>query len=333
MAAVRNALAVLVLVLVATPVLAHVPEFPTDNTSPEQAVHVPDAAKSWSFYDRLGTGGARYYRVELEAGERLRFGTFTPVGDAFTPSVVLMSESLTERGRVPPGVTVPEGMGTVVVEGDRPDAASYEPFAPSASYHTVTVDRTVEASGVYLVAVYEPADRSGPVGVTVGYEESFSPVEYVTVPFDLVRIHQWEGQHPLLVAGPWLLVLVGGAALVRSRRREDWQLTPVRYALVGAALLILGTGASTLLQTGIALAATGPTPGVLVTVVFVVVPLAAGGWVLRFALGDAFALDSGARVGLAVAGAASLATWAGFLVGPAVLLLAAVAPTGTSGDR
>jgi len=57
------------------------------------------------------------------------------------------------------------------------------------NYHTVSVDRTVEEDGVYLLAVYAPRNASGPVGVTIGYEEEFSPTEYLTVPFDLVRIH------------------------------------------------------------------------------------------------------------------------------------------------
>ncbi|MFB6375066.1 MAG: AAA family ATPase, partial [Bradymonadaceae bacterium] len=48
--------------------------------------------------------------------------------------------------------------------------------------YTASVDRRVEASGRYLVAVYEPTDSAGPVGVAVGYEESFTPVEYLAVP-------------------------------------------------------------------------------------------------------------------------------------------------------
>jgi len=105
-----------------------VPAFPGDNTSPERALAVPDAAKSWSFYDRLERGQAKYYRVTLGDGQRLRFGAFTPSGGEFTPSVVLMSESLNRTDRVPSGVSVPEGMGAAVFEGERPDVATYEPF-------------------------------------------------------------------------------------------------------------------------------------------------------------------------------------------------------------
>ena len=325
---VRPALIVLALLLVATPALAHVPEFPGDNTSPEQALVVPDAAKSWSFYDHVEGGQVKYYRLTFVAGQRLRFGTFTPSGGSFTPSVVLMSESLNSSDRVPTGVTVPEGMGTVVFDGERPDAATYEPFTPSANYHTVGVDRTVEEGGVYLLAIYEPRNASGPVGVTVGYEEEFSPTEYLTVPFDLVRIHLWEGQHPFLVAGPWFVTFLGGVALLHTQRRGNRRRPLIRYGVISAALLVLGTGVSTIVQMGLALVATGPTSGLLVTAVLVVVPATSGAWVLRIGLRDDFVSEPRTRVGLGIAGVASLVTWAGFIVGPAVMLLAAVVPTG-----
>ncbi|MFB6184014.1 MAG: hypothetical protein ABEI96_05610 [Haloarculaceae archaeon] len=186
----------LVIALAATPALAHVPAFPADNTAPDRALGVPDAAKSWAFYDRLERGQVRYYRLRLDAGQRLRIGIYTPSPGPLTPSVVLLSRALDDREPVPPGVTVPPGMGTDVVEGERPASASYEPFAPSANYHTVDVDRSVDDGGTYLLAVYDPRNASGPVGVAVGYEEEFTPTEYLRVPFDLVRVHVWEGHTP-----------------------------------------------------------------------------------------------------------------------------------------
>lgn len=317
---------VVCLLLLATPVLAHVPSFPADNTSPERAVVVPDAAKSWSFYDRLSDGGPTYYRFSLAAGQRLRVGTFTPSGGAFTPSVVLMSPAFDGTGEVPARITVPEGMGARVVEGERPRSASYEPFTPSATYRTVDIDRPVEASSTFVVAVYEPRNRSGPVGVTVGYEEAFSAREYLAVPFDLVQIRLWEGQHPLVVAGPWLVALLGVAALLRNRWTDRWERPLGRVGLAGASALLVGTGVATAVQMGLSLARTGPTAGAVVTGVFVVVPLVCGVWALRVALRDQLVVGPRTRVGLALAGVASLATWGGFVVGPAVLLVVAVLP-------
>ncbi|WP_267640008.1 hypothetical protein [Haloarchaeobius amylolyticus] len=322
----RTLTVLVVLLLVAAPVLAHVPNFPVDNTSPEQAVEVPDAVKSWSFYDRLGDGGAKYYRVTLSPGERLQVGTFTPRGGEFTPSLVVMSPSLEGTGDVPAGVTVPEGMGAVVVEGERPASASYEPFAPSANYHTAEFSRQVETETTYLVAVYEPANRSGPAGVALGYSEQFSPVEYAMVPFDLVRTHLWAGQHPLVVLGPMLLALVAGASLTRNRWREDWGSVPARLLLAGGGLFVLGSGLNTALQMGFALLRTGPTAGAVVTGLFVVVPVLCGGWALGLALRGDLELTAGRRAGIAAAGGLALLTWAGFIIGPAALLVVAVAP-------
>jgi len=320
----KAGLVTLLVVLVATPALAHVPSFPDDNTTPERAVEVPNPVKSWSFYDRLDPGQVRYYRFSLLPGERLRVGTFTPQDNQFSPSVVLMSPSLNDSDAVPDGVTVPEGMGTEVIEGTRPASASYELFAPSANYHTVDVDRPVDGYRTYLVAVYEPANRSGQLGVTIGYTESFSTAEYLTVPFDLVQTHLWEGQHPLVAVGPFALAVVGGAVAL-SRRRSDWRAQPARVGLAGAGLLIAATGVNTAVQTVLALAETGLTAGALVTAAFVVVPLLCGGWVLRVALREG-GLARVTRIGLVVTGAVSLVSWAGFIVGPVVVLGVAVLP-------
>jgi len=321
----RAVLLVLALSMVAIPAAAHVPSFPTDNTSPDSAVVVPDAAKSWSFYDRIESGEVAYYRFSLTAGERLRVGTFTPDSGAFTLSVVVMSEAFEGTEGVPARVTVPEGMGALVVAGERPAGAEYEPFAPSATYSTASVDRPTDVDAAYLVAVYEPANRSGEVGVTVGYREEFSPTEYLTVPFDLVQVRLWEGQQPLLVVGPFALTVLAGVAVGR-RRWTERSPSLARVVLGIGASLVLASGVNTAVQTLVALTKTGPTPGVAVTALYVVVPLACGGWGLWVAGRDAPVTTLRTRTGLAVAALASVATWAGFLVGPAVLLAVAVTP-------
>jgi hypothetical protein len=237
-----------------------------------------------------------------------------------------MSPSIDGTEGVPAWVTVPEGMGAIVVEGERPDTASYEPFAPSASYRTASFERPVESTTTFVVAIYEPANRSGPVGVTMGYEEEFSTIEYLTVPFDLVRTYLWEGTHPFVVLLPFLLTFLIGIGFVRRRRPGTRMRSPVRLLLIGAGLLIVGSGVNTAVQMGIALTRTGPTPGALLTAAFVVVPIIAGGWALWLTLRRDQGLTLRTRVGLAVAGIATLVTWAGFIVGPAMLIVVALIP-------
>ena len=310
-------------VVLSTSAAAHVPAFPGENVDPAHALEVPDAAKSWSFYDELGGGDARYYRVSLEAGDRLVLTAFTPVEGAFVPGVVLLSPVLEDDGEVPPSVTVPDGMGAEVIPGVRPGTATYEPFAPSADYHTVRVDRRFETATTVLVALYEPQGRGGPVGLAVGYEESFSVVEYVTVPFDLVSVRRWAGQSGLLVWGPWLLT--GAVTGVVGWRRREQRNRAVRGLLLLGAALVLGTALATALQALLATVRVGPTAGLAVTGAFVVVPAVAGGWVGRLVVSDPLSLTPKVRVGLVVAGLACLATWVGFIVGPAALVVAALA--------
>lgn len=322
----RLLVALLAALLMASPVLAHVPSFPEENTTPDQAIEVPDPVKSWAFYDALEQGQVKYYRLTVPAGERLYIGTFTPRTAGLTPSIVVMSPGLDPTDTVPDGVTVPDGMGAMLVEGNRPDSASYELFNPSANYHTVSFEQTVEEDRTYVVAIYEPGNRSGPVGVTIGYEEEFSPTEYLGVPFDRVRIHLWEGQHPLVVLGPYLLTLLGGVGLLRRRWHADWDSNLIRVALAGGGLLLVGTGVSTTLQMGLALAQTGPTLAALVTGVFILIPLIGGSWAMRLALQRECRLTRRRRVGLGIAGVLTLLTWAGFLMGPVLLLGLSVLP-------
>jgi hypothetical protein len=78
---------------------------------------------------------------------------------------------------------------------------------------------------------------------------------------------------------------------------------------------------------GIALSRTGLSGGALVTAAFVVIPLLCGLWVVRVTLRDELTLTTGTRVGLAVAGAVSLFTWAGFILGPVIVLALSVTPS------
>lgn len=324
MRGVRIVFVLLAVLLVATPALAHVPTFPEDNTAPERAVHVHDSVKSWSFYDRLDGDQEKYYLLDVEDGQELYVGTFTPTDDRTTPSMVLMSPTIDGREGIPEQVTVPDGWGATVIEGERPERARYEIFGPGATYHTADIDRADAAGGQYMVAVYDDRDRSGPVGVTVGTAESFSAEEYVLVAFDRVRTHLWSGQHPLFVFGPLVGTVLVGAELLRRRLRRG---TVVRSFLAGAALLILSTGVYTFVQTILALSKTGPTAGALVTGVFVVVPVTCGGWVLRVLLRDGPLTARRTRVGFALAGVLSLVTWAGFVVGPAILVVVSLLPS------
>lgn len=328
----RGWVALLVLLLCATPVVAHVPSFPEENTTPETAIDVPNPVKSRVFYDSLHGGQAKYYRLTVPAGERLYVETFTPRRDGLTPSIVVMSPGIETRDSVPDGVTVPDGMGALVVEGTRPEHARYELFTPSANYHTATFEADVLRERSYLIAIYEPDNQSGPVGVTIGYEEEFSPTEYLGVAFDRIRIHLWEGQHPVSVFGPYLLTILAGIGVVGGRWRAHWENEFPRLGLTVGGLLLVGTGVNTFVQMGLALEQTGLTLAALVTGLFILIPLGGGAWTVRLGLQADYSLPMRRRLALGLIGVLAVLTWAGFIVGPVILMGIAVLPTGVLKD-
>jgi hypothetical protein len=331
-------LAVLAVSLLAVPAAAHVPDFAADNTSPETAHEVEPATTSWAIYDSLGRDQVRYYELRLEAGERLELALLTPRGGPFEPSMAVMSPALDGNDDVPDRVTVPDGYGVEVVEGEKAAEPTFEPNTPAANYDVASLEREVDEGGRYLVAVYEPDGRAGQVGVVAGDRETFTVAQYVTVAWDLYRIYLWEGDHPLVVFGPSLLVVLGGLAAVRRRLGDDepgasdgagtaGKRLP-RYALATAGLVCVGTAANVLVQTVLAVVAAGPTAAVVVPLVFVVLPATLGGVVAARAVDPGFGMERQDRAVLAVAGLLSLGTWAGWVVAPLALLGFAAAPGG-----
>jgi hypothetical protein len=312
------------LVLLAGTALAHVPEFPRNNDSPGTALDVPNPTKSWVFYDEVDRQGAKYYSFYMRPGDRLVVRLFTPHSGDFVPSLVVMSPDIERRDDVPDDVSVPDGYGARVIDGERPANGEYEPFSPAGFYTTVAVDRQVDDGGPYLVAVYGTGRDAGPVGVVIGHEESFSIEEYLTVPVDRFRIHRWEGQSPLAVFGPGMAVLLGGVAVL-GRRLSGSQLT-VRTVLGIAGLLFLAGAVGVAIQTWIALVKSGPALGAVLSLVFALVPGGIGAWLFRRALDGELAPTGRTRVALLAAGVLGLVTWGGILLGPAMTIVAAALP-------
>jgi hypothetical protein len=323
-------LALCCLCALAVPALAHVPAFGTDNASPATATHIDEPTKSWAIYERLDADGAAYFALDLAAGDRLYASVYTPDA-ARQPGLVVLSPAAIagdEAGvdAVPSAVTVPEGYVATTVVSHPPSGAELEPFTPSSYYYTGDLDREVDVGGTYLLAVYERDGDPGPVGVAVGRSERFSVSEWLRVPFDVVRIHLWEGQSPLVVFGPGLLALAGAAAWLRRR----WPATAAgswrRRLTAGAALLVLAAAGNLAVQLGRAVFLAGLAPSALLPVVLVGVQVALGGWFLHRAGTGRGPLEGGTRVGLAAAGGLGLLVWAGYVLGPALAIVAAVVP-------
>lgn len=326
-------LAICCLCALAVPALAHVPAFGTDNATPATATRIDEPTKSWAIYERLDADGAAYFALDLAAGDRLYASVYTPDA-ARQPGVVVLTPAAVagdEAGvdAVPSAVTVPDGYVATDVVSHPPSGAELEPFTPSSYYYTGELEREVDAGGTYLLAVYERGGEPGPVGVAVGGTERFAATEWLRVSLDVVRIHLWEGQSPLVVLGPGLLVLAGAAAWLRRRWPAIAGVSWRRRVTAGAALLVLAAAGNVAVQLGRAVYLAGFGPVALLPLVLVGVQVAIGGWLLHRAGSGSGPLDGATRAGLAAAGGLGLLVWAGYVLGPALAIVAAALPRRT----
>lgn len=213
---------------------AHVPLTTGDNEALETATHIHDPLKSWAIYSELREGGvANYYRFDMDQGQRLRLLLFIPKEDLFTPGLVIMGPGIESQGTIPAFIDVPEGSGALVVEGKRPNQASYEPFTPASQYNLVDVDMEITAPGTYYVAVYEPS-QGGLYGLALGYQEEFGLVECIRVPLDVIRVHLWEGQPLGFILAPLLGIVVIGYIFLLWQRKKGALVLQNSFGMIGS---------------------------------------------------------------------------------------------------
>jgi hypothetical protein len=320
---------IFVLILLLTiPAAAHVPVLPGDHNSLETALQIRDPAVSYAIYGTLHEAGeADYYTVTLRKGDLLTFSVSTPVQGSYAPWLVIAGPGLIPQGAVPAGIRLPEGDTTVVVTGVRPFPAEYEPFSPMALYQTAMYEGTAPADGVYVIAVYTP-DAGGPYTFASGKLEAFTATEWIMVPVNLIGVRLWQEQSPLLIFGPYLVVLIAGMILMLRWPGRQRMSIPAWLGFA-AGLLYIGTGAATLLQTGIALQVATGGPAVLVTLVFAAIQICAGGAAVSTSLRPSGSLPLRFRIQMIVIGIVGLVAWGGLIIGPVLAFAAALVPART----
>lgn len=318
----RAAFTLLILFCLLIPAQGHVPLVQGGNH--QGAVLIPDALKSWAIYGAIHENGeVDLYQFDMKKGDRLVLDLFMPLHAPAIPGLVVMGPGIPSEGKVPPRVTVPTGVPAMVVQGTAGNAPSYEPFSPASSVEVARVDTTVTAPGTYTVAVYE--DGTGPYGLAIGYLEEFSPAEWLLVPISIPGIRIWEGQPILLIIGPAALVLVAGVLFFVFRRERGPPAGYRAWTGILGGLLCIGSGATSLLQMAIALQGIPVPPEVVVTLVLAIVPILIGIAALRIVSRE----DTDgprARIKVLLLAALGLVSWAGFIAGPLLLVLSALAP-------
>ena len=303
---------------------------PGSNESLATATVVPDPTKSWAIYGQLHEGAeAQYYRFDAVEGQRIHVSLLkstAPDDEGFLPSFVLMGPKITLRGNVPAYVEVPQGAGSMVVEGKQPTQASYEAFSPSAFYLLAELEVSAPSSGSYYVAVYE-ASRGGHYGLAIGDRESFTLSEWILSPVSFISIYQWEGQSLPFMFAPAAATLAVGIGLVIFRRRvRESPKTVFEWSAALAGLLFLASGFTVLTQMISALTRAPAGPDIGITLTLALVPVILGVVTVRLALRTVGRINVRKRMRLAILGLLALFAWAGFIVGPSLAILASVLP-------
>jgi len=322
---------VLVLLLCLTfPSNAHVPVSAEGNTDISTAFSVEKPTKSYVIYGHLHEAGdVAWYQLDMSPDERLALSLMTPGYNAPVPDMIVMSPgtALSSEERSIP-IMVPQGYRAELIRGKPPQKAEYEPFSPAPSFKVASYSKEITAPGTYYLAVVSPADETR-YSIAVGYVEEFTPFEWVFVPVNVISAHLWEGQSILAILTPFLAVVILGFVVIsrREQRRSSFH-THSFWLVTIAGLCYLGGAAITLVQMMRAMAITGPSASVVLTLVFAIIPMALGIWAMRVGRSSVTRTFQ-ERALLVLIAILGLVFWAGLIIGPVLAIGAAIIPENT----
>lgn len=310
-------------------VWAHTPLSPIDEIHTlDTALEVPNPTKSWTLYRELHhEGEAEYYQLNLNAGERLRISLYTKELEGnFFPQLIVMGEDLAVPVDFPSSIEKPEGYGAILLDSTIPENREYEPFTPTSYYYLIDVDILITESGEYYVAVFEPNLEEGKYGLAIGYKEEYTLYEWVMIPFDVISIHEWEGQSLIGILAPLFLSLGLGFFVFVWIGFIKLNL----FSIVGstAGLLYAGSGFMIFTQMVIAFAGAPLSSTFVLTAIFIALPLILGYLLLRKIVRLKGKLSIKDRVVFIVLGVGGVFIWSGLIIGPVLAILCGLFPTG-----
>lgn len=297
---------------------AHAPMMAETGGNISTAMPVDDPSKSRSVYSTIPAGSTHYYSFNFNAGDRIRLELISsPKDSTFAPGFALIGPGLEERGTVPPGVTIPDGMSAIAVNGTSSDGAIYEPFGPSSYYRLGSIDVKAPENGTYYAAIY--SQTAGNYALAVGYREAFTLDEWIMLRTRLTSYYRWEGQGIPEIIGPMMVVLLGGFYILKRR----WRLTaPGRGMASMAGLLFFGTSATVLYQMAFSLSRSSEGAAeAWITVILAALPAALGAAVIYLAIRRDGEFSRQEKLILRLVGAAALLTSAGLLIGPLMAIV------------
>jgi hypothetical protein len=187
-------------VLGATPALAHQPHFEEEDIQAENPWKVEDPTISTALYATLDSpGDVDYYTFDGHAGQAILLAMVIPQiqgQEDFAPSLALLGPGLAQT--LPPArVAVPEGAGALLI-GPPPGPATtfYEPFSQTSYWERQEQRVSLPADGRYVVAVYHPTHLVGRYTFVIGDREKLGGD--LAFPFKMRRFWtQVDAEQPL----------------------------------------------------------------------------------------------------------------------------------------
>jgi len=319
----RISIAFVVVLFIATSIFsivyAHVP-LQGEGYGIEDAALIDDPLKSWVIYTEYKDARPLYYKFDLLANDRLRAGLLT-VDKDFIPDLTIMGPGLPDDfgEHFHEEFEIPDGYGLLHIHGEKQENKVYEPFTPSSYYTVLDLDFSVNETGTYYLVV-DSTTGSGKVGIVIGYIESFTLIEWLKVPFDVAFVHNWEGQDYLLILLPMIIIVVGGLLLNAYYFKLPLDVSQF-LAFVGA-LMYFGSGAIILHQMIIALLGSNYDVLLFVTLIFAAIPILIGYLIIRKAIKPD--LSIGQEILLLIYGLVGLVFWAGYIIGPLLVITSAL---------
>jgi hypothetical protein len=326
----------LVMLLIPSLALAHVPLMSGGNEDISSALHISDPEKSWAIYGFLEPDMVHYYSFDMMKDERIYLKLLKstdPKEEDFQPNLVLLGPGLESSGQLPEDLALPASLkdpGVLTVYGREAANATYEPFGPSSYIEMGEINISAPQSARYYAAIYsnnttvaagQAVGRlAGHYGLGVGYREEFSFTERITMPFQLISVYRWEGQSLGLLFLPYLVAeIIGILIFWRGSRRTA-------FCLAGTlgGFLFLATSSSVFTQMVFSLSRAPFGPEAYITLAIVVFHALLGVAVIRLARGEAGILQ---RTLLAVLGTIALLAGSGLLMGPILAISASLLPS------
>ncbi len=326
-------LAFLVSLLFVPVVLGHAPLGVKDNENINSATVIPDPTKSWALYFALNADGdPQYYTFNVTAGQRVHvilLKSMEQNDSQFLPEIAILAENITNQGTPISKVTIPHGYHTQVIPSGQPKP-TYEPFSPSSFDGLSDTAFNAPTSGQYYIAVFENSSThyGGHYGLAIGDRESYTLDEWVLLPLNLLSIYGWEGQTILTIIAPMIATVAIGIVLVAWYLLKQGRAGSL-FSWVGAiaGLMLVGSGANTLLQMLVANSNAFGGIQILITLMFVALPIILGIIALRFSLGNPANIGILKRITFLFIGVVALFLLAGLFIGPAIAIATSVMPT------